>query len=58
MTNQTETVLGVYERKILRRITAPTNYNGEWKTIYSQELIYRYGNTFKTMQIIMDSPCT
>ena len=33
-----ETILGVFERKILRVIFGPTNNNGEWRIKYNNEL--------------------
>ena len=42
-----ETVLGVFERKILRAIFGPTNDNGEWGIKYNNELytLYRESDT-------------
>jgi len=33
-----ETILGVFERKILRAIFGPTNKYGEWRIKYNNEL--------------------
>ena len=37
-----EAGLGVWERKILRSVLGPTNYNGEWRIKYNNELYTLY----------------
>jgi hypothetical protein len=37
-----EAILGIFERKIVRSIFGPTNYNGEWRIKYNNELCTLY----------------
>jgi hypothetical protein len=37
-------LLLLYERKILRRILGPINYNGTWRIRYNKEIYTLYGD--------------
>ena len=39
MNNRMELALGVFERKIMRRIIGPVKENGQWRIRYNQELM-------------------
>lgn len=45
MNAKAETALGVFERKILRRIYGPVNDNGQWRIRYNHELMDLYKET-------------
>ena len=48
-----ETILGVFERKILRAVFGPTNENGEWRIKYNNELytLYKDSDTVTYIRI-------
>jgi len=46
-----ESILGVFERKILRVIFGPTNDNGEWRIKYNNELYTLYKGSDKATYI-------
>jgi len=47
-----ETILGVFERKILKAIIGPTNKNGEWRIKYNEFYrLYKESDIVKNMKI-------